>query len=205
MIKLLTIGLISLASLNAHGAVFYTSEASFLTSAGSTTLESFENTPGGSSTNMNFGTVGVSCTGTTYCPGFFGRSTSYGVTNGAYSVFFATPDTITFTFSSAINSFGIDVTDLGTTGVTDLTLSTSNNASQVLFSGYSAATLNQLFAGVTDSTPFTSVTFSATASGDGIYFDSAQYATNSSIPEPMILSLMGIGLAGLRFSRRRKA
>ena len=97
----------------------YTSDAAWTAAApGALTLQSFEGAPTGTATSLNFGNVNFHCTGLTFCTTSFGRTLLF-ATDGDYSVFFATPDTATFTFNSAITAFGIDVIDLGTNGATD--------------------------------------------------------------------------------------
>ena len=202
--------LIALAALTvsfgAHAVpTFYTSQGAFVTAASPSQFESFEGSPdtGSTSTNMIFGPMSVSCTGSVYCPGFFGQRTIGTATHGTVSVFFATPDTMTFTFSSALTSFGIDVIDLGTAGATSLTMTTTNGSS-TLYTGHVGGFANLLFAGVIDSNPFTSITFSATARDDGIDFDSARFGYAATVPEPETYAMMLAGLGLLGFAARRR-
>lgn len=180
----------------------YTNEAAFSAALGATpvTLESFESAPGGSATSLIFPTVDVSCSGSTYCPGFFGVS-SLMPTDGSQGVFYATPDTITFTFAAPVNAFGINVGDLGTVGATDFSATLSNGDAATFFTGYSGISYGQLFVGVIDSTPFTSVTFYGTAPDDGIYFDRMQIAA---VPEPETYAMLLVGLGLLGAASRRK-
>jgi hypothetical protein len=65
------------------------------------------------------------------------------------------------------------------------------------FSNYTGPTYGRLFAGVISDSTFTSVTFSGTAAGDGIYFDRMQIADEAA-PEPggYAPMLVGLGLLG---------
>jgi hypothetical protein len=198
--------LMALAAAPAMAATTYTSEAAFLAAAGGgLAFESFEAPVSVAPTSVELADVTFSCTGTTYCPGFFGVRALGNATDGRQTVFFATPDTATFTFDSAITHFGIDVIDLGTVGASDLTISWGSN-STVLYTGHSSGGV--LFAGIIDGAGFTSVTFSATARDDGIDFDRLVYKGGTGvIPEPATWALMiaGFGLVGFAARRRTLA
>jgi hypothetical protein len=197
-----SMSLIALACGTAYASTgtFYTSEAAFATAAGSTSLQSFESAPGGTATNMIFSDMSVSCTGTKYCPGFFGQRNLGVASDGVLTVFFATPDTITFTFAAS-NAFGIDVIGLGTVGASTMTMSISNGDAGIVATAYTGTASSKLFAGYVNASTFTSVTFSATAPDDGIDFDRAQLAA---VPEPASYALMALGLAGLAGATRMR-
>lgn len=186
----------------ANAATTYTSEAAFVAAAGGgLAFESFETPAAVNPTTVVLNDVTVSCSGSTYCPGFFGVR-QLNATDGRQTVFFATPDSATFTFSSAITAFGIDVIDLGTVGGTNFTINYVNGSS-VLFSNYSGGGV--LFAGVIDTIPFLSVTFSGSSPNDGIDFDRLQYKFDNAVPEPTtwLMMIAGFGLVGA--SQRRRA
>ena len=189
----------------------FTDEASFSAALGGArvTIEDFESTPGGFSGTLLFPLTTVTCAGTTFCPNFFGVYNG-SAPEGFRNVYFATPDSITFTFASAITAFGIDIRSLGSMGATDLNAVLSNSGSITLFTAHSGPVDGLVFAGLIDPAGFTSVTFTGTNHSDGIYFDRLQasgpfVADILVTPEPQsyVMMLGGLGaLAG--FGRRRK-
>ncbi|MGL4541585.1 MAG: PEPxxWA-CTERM sorting domain-containing protein [Polymorphobacter sp.] len=178
----------------------YTSEAAYVVaSGGGLGFESFESAVSlGTSVPFTGGTF--SCTGTTYCPGFFGVW-SILVTDGRAAVYGATPDSLTFTFSSPITHFGVDTIGFGDVGVSDMMVAWGSNSS-TLYSSVSVPGGTVLFAGIIDSAGFTSVTFTGTAPGDGIAFDRLQ--VKGAVPEPASWALMiaGFGMVGGALRRR---
>ena len=209
MSKLLVLGpaLTLFAGSASAAPTAYTSDAAWTAAApGALTLQSFEGAPTGTATSQNYGNVNFNCTGSTYCPGFFGQSTVLR-TDGRYSVFFATPDTATFTFNSAITAFGVDVIGLGDVGMTSFFI---NNGSGplALQSNYSAPGGTVTFAGLIDSAGFTQITFSGSAPNDGVFFDRLRFGGTPGgvVPEPATWAMMilGFGAAGSMI-RRRKA
>lgn len=191
----------ALAGTSAHADAgsFFSQEAAFQLAAGPTGVESFESAPGGSLTELVFAKATVSCDGSKFCPNFFGRRSIGEQTAGRYSVFFATPDTITFRFAPT-TAFGIDIMGLGTAGVTDMTVAIDNGDSAAVASGYSGGA--RLFAGYVSTTLFSAVTFRATAPDDGIDFDRLQLA--GVVPEPATFALLALGLAGVGAAVRRR-
>lgn len=191
---------------SAFAAINYADEAAFSTDLGTAavTLESFESVSGGSgTTSLAFPTAEVSCDGSSWCSNFFGVSTAM-PTDGTMGVYFATPDSITFTFATPITAFGIDVGGLGTKGATDFSATLSNGNTITFFTEYTGSSFDQLFIGVIDNTEFTSITFHGTVPDDGIYFDRMQTALAAPIPEPHIYAMLLIGLGLLGISMHRK-
>ena len=192
---------------SAFATMTYLDEASFTSALGGTvaTIESFEEPPADNSSPMVFPTVEVSCDGSAWCSSFFGTSTTM-PTNGSHGVYFSTPDSITFTFSSPITAFAIDVGDLGTRGATDFSATLSNGNSATLFTGYTGTPDSQAFVGLIDTVEFTSITFQGSAPDDGIYFDRMQTALITAVPEPhaYALLLVGLGLLGMKHYQKRQ-
>lgn len=201
------------AASNAAAASFFTDEATFLAAAGGgLATESFETaTEAGTTVTFPGGTF--SCAGTSFCPSFFGVST-FTALDGLQSVYFATPDTATFAFDAPITAFGISIGGAGDVAPITLTLTTSGGASAPVLSDHSSlASLFEegdvRFGGVIDPLGFTSVTFSGSNSGDGIFFDRMYTGTGTAvIPLPGALPL-ALGafamMAGLGLQRRRHA
>lgn len=185
----------------AFAAGSFTSEADFLAAVGGAplTVESFESSLGRVGDTISYAGSSVTCNGTNYCADFFGE-TNLLPTLGVNGVRIGAPDTITFSFSAPVKAFGIDVRGLGTTGATNFTGVLSNGAATTFFSSYTGSDDGSLFVGFVDAAGFTSVTFSGTAAGDGIYFDRMQ---TSAVPEPSELALVFGGLAVVAASARR--
>ena len=195
---------------NVFATNVYTDEAAFITDVGAepVTFEIFESTPtGDSTTSLAFPTADLSCDGSAWCSDFFGVSTLM-PTDGSQGVYFATPDSITFTFATPITAFAIDVGDLGTRGATDFSATLSNGNEISFFTEYTGSSFGQLFVGVIDDTEFTSITFHGSIADDGIYFDRMQTAmVTLAVPEPETYALLlsGLALLGVSASRRQKA
>ena len=100
----------------------------------------------------------------------------------------------TFTFATAINSFGF----LGLTNGGAINFTTGNGSASAPFVFNGTAT----FYGITDVTPFSSVQINV--AGDGyIALDDVSYTTTT--PEPTSLALVAAGLLGtIGYARRRR-
>jgi hypothetical protein len=121
---------------------------------------------------------------------------------------------ITFTFSTPINAFGIDVFDLGTDGPTTFTVALLSDSMGYNLPDTDIRGLKSFFGVVDTATTFSTVILTNSDSGDYIELDNVQYGKNAElvlqspandVPEPGTLALFGIGLAGLGFARRRRA
>jgi hypothetical protein len=181
--------------------IVYTTDATFLAAAGGGLIfESFETaTQAGTVVTYPGGTF--SCSGASFCPGFFGISPAFADT-GTRSVYFATPDSATFTFAAPVTAFGIAIGGAGDVAPLTLTALLSNGSSvTALGPGYVGSFdvfgSNRQYFGVIDTVPFVSVTFSGSNTSDGIFFDSmSRGLASATAPEPGSLLLFGTALAG---------
>ena len=191
----------AMAAIPATAQTVYTDRTAF-DAAATTTLQNFNGAPTSSTaTAVTFTPVTFSCTGSTYCPGFFGTRNLGN--SGSGSVFFATPDTATFTFDAPITAFGIDLRDVGTNGATNFS-AIINGTSYLLQSDYSSGV--PFFFGYTGSA-FSSVSFTGTQVGDGVDFDDLAFGAssiNAAVPEPSTWAMMLIGFGAVGFSMRRR-
>jgi hypothetical protein len=183
------------------------------TTGGSTTLEGWDEfTAGGTISSLN---------GVTYTPGTPGDvalvtadflSFSTPNTLGAeIAGFFAGGETMTFTFSTPINVFGINFNTHATGAGYELSTNTGSSALSGLdvFPGFTTGE----FAGLITTSNFTSVTitpFSDPGCGGAACsytLDDMTYSTQatstSSIPEPATLLLLASSLTACAFFRRR--
>jgi len=114
---------------------------------------------------------------------------------------------LTVTFANAVNAFGTGIFDLGTdpSGPVTFTYTLSNGGTGTLFSNVTGFTGFERFGGVIDSTPFSSITFHNTSTIDAVVLDDARFgAGTTTVPEPFILSMLGLGLAGMGARRWRR-
>lgn len=200
-----------IGSASAAPILFNNDKVGFDAATSGLTYDDFESVTSNSSTEVGFGGGTFNCTGGSYCPGFFGISTSFSV-SGNQSLYFATPDSAVFNFNSAINAFGITMGGQGDVAPIDLFATTSEGDVVQILDDFTGPNVNQpggfeYFFGLFDAgSTFTSVTISASNSGDGIFFDDLYYgATTSNVPEPGSLALIGLGLAGIGFTRKKKS
>ncbi len=193
--------ILAFAGLSHAAPLFFTDESSFQSALSSasltTTIESFEGLTPGSFATITVGDLTISISGGSYVLVF-----NEAATDGDQSIGWdqSGKGTITWTFSTPISAFGIDILGLGLPlGATTLTLTTVTG-SQALFTDH-LGTLDEIrFGGVIDTTtPFSTVSFSSSNESDAIIFDRLQ---TTSVPEPTTMLLLGLGLLGVVGVRR---
>ena len=187
----------------------FTDEASFLAAAPSAVLDNFE-----SSTFdgifVSFSAGHTTCAGGNFCGSFYGNQ--FGSPDqslsGTKAVFFGTPDTLTFIFDTAISAFGIFIGGAGDIAPQTLTAALSDGTVVNALTNYVGTgggfPGNTNYFGITSGTAFTSISFTGTAAGDGVFLDNMSYQL-ASVPLPAGIFLLGSGLLGLGALRRRRS
>ena len=182
--------------------VFYTNQADFLAAAGSSLgFESYEVAPDTFAAQYDFSgfsvseTNGIDALTNVLINGAFGTTP---VTDGNGAIWYDdNGDSLShfFSFASGVNAFGLDIT---TSEASTVTI-TGSGFSTTLSLGANMPT----FFGVIDTmvSDFSPITFNASG-GPLVGFDSTYYGT--AVPEPASLALLGLGLLGMGFVRRRQ-
>ena len=207
-------------SLSAQAApTFYNSEAAFMAAAAGIplTTETFNNYSGSNTKNITNLASGLNISSNAdlsdanddvnCADNGKGKGKGKDKDNGN-CISFSTPkkgSSQEFTFDSgAINAFGLFLGDLATTGWSTLMLKTSNGdtTSYSLNSGRGS---DRYYFGLVDlAATFTSVTLTNSAENDLVYIDNVSWGKGNVVPEPGILAMLGLGLAGVAVARRRR-
>ena len=121
-------------------------------------------------------------------------------TEGVNGLGFSGNGTVTFTFDTAITAFGIDWSSFDQTATVVAYSDDAGGAVADVFVPVTSPGAG--FFGVLNTDGFTTVSFQVTQS-EILEFDYIQWGT--AVPEPGTLAILGLGLVGFGFARRRQA
>ena len=166
---------------------------------GSLSTEGFEDLVASPSNVIDFGDFTLSYTGNSGLT-LFGTN-SLVRTEGDNGLGFTGDGMLTFTFDNAINAFGIDWSSFD---LTSTVVGYSDNAGGAIADVFVPLTYAGAgFLGVRNDDAFNTVSFSVTQT-EILEFDYIQYGSTNAVPEPSILALIGLGLAGFRVNSYRR-
>ena len=185
-------------------------QATFLGAAGSTSLLTFEslatgfyspiNAAPGVTITLNAPNIGCYYSG--ICNGTYGNLYGFNVTTGGANWLGFPEGSATFSFATPITAFGMWITGVQTVFTSTFTLTFNDGMSQTLNLPINVNGGTSYY-GFTDSASFSSITIT-NLSDDAWGIDDVSYSSQSTVPEPSSLMLLGSGVIGLAGLLRRK-
>jgi hypothetical protein len=208
--------LLALTSAVAHAGGYFTEDAvPFDTLIGSSAVhQDFSGPYTQTDYSWRWGDVTFTCNATTYCNSttfpFGGYSDHFNFVQGNF-VYYAPPDSATFTFAKPIIAFGVDVYGIGT-GIagpfgnpepTPMLFTYADGSHEYFTNDVSNWNISvPVFAGALFDKPITSVTVSGEWEGNGMFFTNLRYVT-APVPEPATYAMLAGGLLLLGAAARR--
>lgn len=211
---LLALALLGATAVHAADAGF-TSEGAFIAAAGATSFESFEQLPTGERALSPITTplftistvstpIGVLQTGVNSPVDGYGSTATDGIHYVSAYLPNVSQGTLTFTLAAPSKAFGLYLTDIGETDGQIILRTNTGAFSSDLIVGSHPPLLpdgNVRFVGFTQDVAFTQVTLTVTGLDEAYGLDKVHV---SAVPEPASVLLMGLGLAGVLASRRKR-
>jgi hypothetical protein len=193
----------------AQAQTLYTSETDFLAAAGVafSPMQSFESLSAGASTNQIVLPDFTMSTTTNVLQVTTSAILGAHATDGTSYVRWSAPSpgSVVFTFTSAVNAFGMTLTDPVDANGHVLSLTTSSGASFASVLSGPLPSGAERFLGVISATAFTSLSLHhGGPAADGMGIDEVHYGTVAAIPEPETYAMLAVGLAFLAWTRRRR-